>query len=118
AVVCHAHVASSGIMPSQGLVHSYEFFGPFQGPANEYVVSASLRPASCRGGVTAGGNAQREDSPLDNASPLCDTTATDALDRFTCNGQGLQTPRQGVDWSVTSDRPSGPFSPQEAYLNN
>src|SRR2546421_8290362 len=104
-------------MPSQGLVHSYEFFGPFQGPANEYVVWASRRRQAA-GGVTAGGNAQREDSPLDNASTLCDTTATDALDRFTCNGQGLQTPRQRVDWSVTSDRPSGPFSPQEAYLNN
>src|SRR2546423_1196804 len=74
--------------------------------------------ASCKQEVTAGGNAQREDSPLDNVSPLCDTTATDALARFTCNGQGLQTPRQGVDWSVTSDRPSGPFSPQSAYLNN
>ncbi len=109
----HANVASSGIIPSQSLVNSYEFFGPFQGPANEYEVSASRREASCKQGVTGGGKAAgRERISLDNAPTICDTTASDAHDRFTRSGQMLQTHRQGVDWSVTSDRPPGPFSPQ------
>jgi hypothetical protein len=51
-------------------------------------------------------------------SSICDTSATDARDRFTQSGQVPRTHHQGVDWSVTSDRPPGPFSPQQAYLNN
>jgi hypothetical protein len=65
------------------------------------------------------GARERGEQPLDNAAAICDTTATDASDRFTTEWAGVvKTHDEGVDWSVTSDRPSGPFSPQQAHLNN